>query len=219
MKKAIEDVEEFHRVYGVPDLNYPQIPSKERILLRAEIIIEEVVRELLPAMGCEYRLDEDRGWDDVQIKRKFNHKRAMEGRSANNWDDAEPDLVEIADALADSIYVLLGTALEFGMGDIFPRIWNEVHRSNMSKLDNEGKPVMREDGKILKGPNFSPPDIENLLEYGMTQPQIDHARSLLDQGKLKITMKHLGDNKIKVNFFEKKDDEKTDKNDVGQKPV
>jgi predicted HAD superfamily Cof-like phosphohydrolase len=72
------------------------------------------------------------------------------------------DLVAIADALADMIYIIVGTAITYGIPlyDVF----NEVHDSNMSKLDDEGKPIYREDGKILKGPNYFPPRIKEILE-------------------------------------------------------
>lgn len=73
------------------------------------------------------------------------------------------DLVEITDALADQLYILLGTMVAHGMQDIIEDVFDEVHRSNMSKLGEDGKPIYREDGKILKGPNFTPPNIEQFL--------------------------------------------------------
>ena len=65
---------------------------------------------------------------------------------------------EILDAICDSIYVLIGLALKMGFD--LDGAFREVHRSNMSKLGPDGKPIKREDGKILKGPNFTPPDLE-----------------------------------------------------------
>lgn len=73
------------------------------------------------------------------------------------------NLVEVADALADQLYILLGTMISHGMQDVIEDIFDEVHRSNMSKLGSDGKPIYREDGKILKGPNFSPPNIAKYL--------------------------------------------------------
>lgn len=73
------------------------------------------------------------------------------------------DLVEITDALADQLYILLGTMVAHGMQDIIEDVFDEVHRSNMSKLGADGKPIYREDGKVLKGPNFTPPNIEQFL--------------------------------------------------------
>lgn len=72
------------------------------------------------------------------------------------------DLTEIADGICDSIYVLLGTAWEYGLGPKMNELFAEVHRSNMSKL-HDGKVVKREDGKVLKGPNYSPADLHSII--------------------------------------------------------
>ena len=64
------------------------------------------------------------------------------------------------DALCDLQYVLSGAVLAFGFAPVFDAAFAEVHRSNMSKLGADGKPVRREDGKILKGPNYTPPNLE-----------------------------------------------------------
>jgi len=82
------------------------------------------------------------------------------------------DLVEITDALADQLYILLGTMVSHGLQDLIEDVFDEVHRSNMSKLGEDGKPIYREDGKILKGPNFSPPSIEKFLTAGQSQLEI-----------------------------------------------
>ncbi|HZC25958.1 MAG TPA: nucleoside triphosphate pyrophosphohydrolase family protein [Actinopolymorphaceae bacterium] len=71
------------------------------------------------------------------------------------------DLVGIADALADMTYVIYGTACEYGIP--LDDVLTEVHRSNMSKLAADGRPVVREDGKVLKGPAYSPPDVAAVL--------------------------------------------------------
>ena len=73
------------------------------------------------------------------------------------------DLVEIADALGDKLYILCGTILKHGLQHKIEEVFKEIHRSNMSKLDAEGKPIFREDGKIQKGPGYSPPDINKIL--------------------------------------------------------
>jgi predicted HAD superfamily Cof-like phosphohydrolase len=73
------------------------------------------------------------------------------------------DLVEVTDALADQLYILLGTMVAHGMQHIIEDVFDEVHRSNMSKLGNDGKPIYREDGKVLKGPNFTRPNIQQFL--------------------------------------------------------
>ena len=74
------------------------------------------------------------------------------------------DLVEVADALCDLQYVLSGAVLEFGLGDKFPELFDEVQRSNMSKLGEDGKPIYREDGKVMKGPNYFKPNFEEILK-------------------------------------------------------
>lgn len=71
------------------------------------------------------------------------------------------DLVGIADALADIVYVVYGTALTYGVD--LDAVLSEVHRSNMSKLDSGGKPLIRDDGKVLKSDRYFPPDIEAVL--------------------------------------------------------
>ncbi|MFV0540740.1 MAG: hypothetical protein ACK5MZ_05810 [Aestuariibaculum sp.] len=73
------------------------------------------------------------------------------------------DLVEVADALGDMLYILCGTIIEHGLQDKIEAVFNEIQRSNMSKLDKNGEPIYREDGKVLKGPNYFKPDIASVL--------------------------------------------------------
>jgi predicted HAD superfamily Cof-like phosphohydrolase len=83
------------------------------------------------------------------------------------------DLVAIADALADIAYVVYGTALTYGI-DLDSAL-REVHRSNMSKLGNDGKPLIRDDGKVLKSERYFPPDIASVLglEDRLSAPRTD----------------------------------------------
>jgi predicted HAD superfamily Cof-like phosphohydrolase len=74
------------------------------------------------------------------------------------------DLVEVADALGDMLYILCGTIIEHGMQHKIEEVFNEIQRSNMSKLGANGKPLYREDGKVLKGPDYFKPDIKAILE-------------------------------------------------------
>jgi predicted HAD superfamily Cof-like phosphohydrolase len=74
-------------------------------------------------------------------------------------------LVDVADAITDCFYILIGTALEYGIADKLPALFDEVHLSNMSKLDESGKPIYREDGKVMKGPNYKKPNLKNII-YG-----------------------------------------------------
>lgn len=73
------------------------------------------------------------------------------------------DLTEIADALGDKLYILCGTILKHGLQDKIEEVFNEIHRSNMSKLDENGQPLFREDGKVLKGTRYFKPDIKRVL--------------------------------------------------------
>ena len=73
------------------------------------------------------------------------------------------DIVAVADAIVDCMYILIGTAEVFGFSELLEDLFSEVHRSNMSKLDNNGQPIYREDGKVLKGANYSEPKLAKIL--------------------------------------------------------
>ncbi len=73
------------------------------------------------------------------------------------------DLIEIADALGDMLYILCGTIITHGMQHKIEEVFDEIQRSNMSKLDSDGNPIYREDGKVMKGPNYFKPDIKSIL--------------------------------------------------------
>lgn len=74
------------------------------------------------------------------------------------------DIVEIADALGDMLYILCGTILEHGLQDKIEAVFDEIQRSNMSKLGEDGQPIYREDGKVMKGPNYFKPNFEAILK-------------------------------------------------------
>lgn len=73
------------------------------------------------------------------------------------------DIIEIADALGDMLYILCGTILEHGLQHKIEEVFDEIQRSNMSKLGEDGKPIYREDGKVMKGPNYFKPNFEEIL--------------------------------------------------------
>ncbi|MDP4637329.1 MAG: nucleoside triphosphate pyrophosphohydrolase family protein [Crocinitomicaceae bacterium] len=73
------------------------------------------------------------------------------------------DMVEIADALGDQLYILCGTILRHGLQDKIVEVFEEIQRSNMSKLDADGKPIYREDGKVLKSDRYFKPNIAAIL--------------------------------------------------------
>ena len=71
------------------------------------------------------------------------------------------DLLEVADALTDILYVTYGAGHAFGIN--LDECFDEVQKSNMSKLDLEGKPIFNDDGKVMKGPNYFKPNLKKFL--------------------------------------------------------
>lgn len=88
---------------------------------------------------------------------KEENEEYLEAADAN-------DLVEVADALGDMLYILCGTIIEHGMQYKIEEVFEEIQRSNMSKLGENGEPIYRNDGKVLKGPNYFKPDIAKILD-------------------------------------------------------
>ena len=74
------------------------------------------------------------------------------------------DLVEVADALGDMLYILCGTILKHGLQHKIVEVFTEIQRSNMSKLDINGNPIYREDGKVLKSSLYFRPNIKAILK-------------------------------------------------------
>ena len=141
-------VVEFHEAFGAPVAWSPTVPPPERRRLRCELMLEEVL-ELADASGLQLWLD------GSMLTRE-------PGRLRFRVADDKPDLVAAADALADIRYVTDGASLEWGIP--LEKCLREVHRSNMSKLGADGTPLLREDGKILKGPHFTPPALGDILD-------------------------------------------------------
>lgn len=79
------------------------------------------------------------------------------------------DIVEIADALGDQLYILCGTLLRHGLQGVIEEVFCEIQNSNMSKLDENGKPIYREDGKVMKSEKYFKPDIKSILEKHLLQ--------------------------------------------------
>ena len=76
----------------------------------------------------------------------------------------EKNLVEIADGLGDKLYILMGTIVAHGMQDIIVDVFNEIHRSNMTKLDANGKVTRRADGKIMKPVTYERPNLKQFFK-------------------------------------------------------
>lgn len=101
----------------------------------------------------------DLGMEKNMLRYKLMREENEEYLEAAN----DNDLVEVADALGDMLYILCGTIIEHGLQHKIEDVFNEIQRSNMSKLGENGEPIYREDGKVLKGPNYFKPHIEAIL--------------------------------------------------------
>lgn len=150
MKTFSEQVAEFHNMFGHPVKEKPGFPEPEREELRMSLLAEEFA-ELARAMGYDITLD-------MRGPRIDNRKRHL------IFIDRGPDkcLSEVADAICDLHVVLSGTSLEYGLPE--NKLFAEVHRSNMSKAEEDGTVIKREDGKIMKSSSWSPPNIAKILE-------------------------------------------------------
>ena len=111
-------------------------------------------------MGVSQTMRADLGERKNLLRFKLMEEENQEYLEAAN----DNDMVEVADALGDMLYILCGTILEHGMQYKIEEVFNEIQRSNMSKLGADGKPIYREDGKVLKGPNYFKPNIQEVLE-------------------------------------------------------
>ncbi|RXJ50593.1 pyrophosphohydrolase domain-containing protein [Gelidibacter gilvus] len=102
----------------------------------------------------------DLGMEKNMLRYKLMREENEEYLEAAN----DNDLVEVGDALGDMLYILCGTIIEHGFQHKIEEIFDEIQRSNMSKLGADGEPIYREDGKVLKGPNYFQPNIEKILD-------------------------------------------------------
>ena len=94
-----------------------------------------------------------------QLREELIREELEEFKEANESED----IVAAADALTDLLYVVYGAAICYGLQDVLEDCFEEVHSSNMSKADKEGNPIVREDGKILKGENYFQPNLEEII--------------------------------------------------------
>jgi predicted HAD superfamily Cof-like phosphohydrolase len=112
----------------------------------------EQVREFRKAFGLSTSVHDC----DYQLHCDLVDEELQEMAGANNN-------VEIADAIIDQMYLLIGYAINLQIEDKLEALFDEVHRSNMSKLDKDGNPIYREDGKVMKGENYSKPNLKDIL--------------------------------------------------------
>ena len=122
----------------------------------------EAVKEFHKAFKLDYLESPtaDLGSNKNMLRYKLMREENEEYLDAAN----DNDLVEVADALGDMLYILCGTIIEHGLQYKIEEVFEEIQRSNMSKLGADGEPIYREDGKVLKGPNYFKPDIQAILE-------------------------------------------------------
>lgn len=117
------------------------------------------VKEFMETFGQEVKTKPE--WPDdntVKLRAELIAEELGELEEANE----EKDIIAVADALTDLLYVVYGAGHAYGID--LDACFKEVQRSNMSKLGEDGKPIYRDDGKVLKGPNFFDPDLKSILQ-------------------------------------------------------
>ena len=118
----------------------------------------EKVKEFMRTFGQEVKdKSEFPNEKIIELRKKLIEEEFDELKQAIN----EKDLVEVADALTDILVVTYGAGIAFGVN--LDKCFEEVHRSNMSKLSEDGKPIFNEFGKVMKGPNYSKPNLKQFL--------------------------------------------------------
>lgn len=118
----------------------------------------EKVGDFMSAFGQEVKVHPELAdFNTAELRLELIDEELKELAEAIDNDD----IVEIADALTDLLYVVYGAGHAYGID--LDECFDEVHRSNMSKLGENGKPIYREDGKVLKGPNYFAPDLEGVM--------------------------------------------------------
>ncbi len=118
----------------------------------------EKVKEFMTIFGQEVKTKPEFPSEKIlDLRKKLIEEEYQELKDAID----DNDIIEVADALTDILVVTYGAGIAFGID--LDKCFEEVHRSNMSKLSEEGKPIYNEYGKVMKGPNYSPPDIKKFI--------------------------------------------------------
>ena len=155
MKNEVKSVIECFK-----QLRYENINGRRKMKLnpRADVSNFELVGDFMEAFGQQVELEPT--WPDFNTRElRLDLIQEELDELAQAMEDR--DMVQIADALTDLLYVVYGAGHAFGID--LDECFQEVHSSNMSKLGPNGKPIHREDGKVMKGPGFFEPDLENIL--------------------------------------------------------
>lgn len=101
---------------------------------------------------------------DLGAQKKLLRYNLMKEENEEYWEAVQNnDIIEIADALGDMLYILCGTIIEHGLQHKIEAVFDEIQQSNMSKLGEDGQPIYREDGKVMKGPHYFKPNFEKLF--------------------------------------------------------
>ena len=118
----------------------------------------EKVKEFMDIFGQEIKNKAEFPNEKIiDLRKKLIEEEFQELKDAIK----DNDIVEVADALTDILVVTYGAGVAFGID--LDKCFQEVHRSNMSKLSQEGKPIYNEFGKVMKGPNYSRPDLKKFI--------------------------------------------------------
>lgn len=134
---------------------------------------------------------------NISQDRKILRYELMKEENKEYLDATENnDIVEIADALGDMLYILCGTIIEHGLQHKIEEVFDEIQRSNMSKLGEDGQPIFREDGKILKGPGYSKPDIKSVLEKSQVEESSTRLSKLTPEDKHIVVISALSGNEV-----------------------
>jgi len=141
-------------------LKYENIKGKKmkRTKPHEDVSNFELVGDFMEAFGQKVELEPT--WPDFNT-RELRLELIQEELDELSEAVADRDMIQIADALTDLLYVVYGAGHAFGIE--LDECFHEVHRSNMSKLGENGRPIHREDGKVMKGPGFFEPDLESIL--------------------------------------------------------
>lgn len=124
--------------------------------------IMNAVKEFHTSFGIDHKSEPTAALDEKTIN--LRHRLMAEENDEYLEAAKNNNLVQVADALGDKLYILCGTIISHGLQHKIVEVFEEIHRSNMSKLDADGKPIYREDGKVMKSELYFLPNIESILE-------------------------------------------------------
>jgi predicted HAD superfamily Cof-like phosphohydrolase len=132
---------------------------------RTDLMLSEVIKHVKDFHNAFKIKNNEAPTVDIDDKAILLRYKLMREENEEYLEAAQNgDLVEVADALGDMLYILCGTILSHGMQHKIAEVFEEIQRSNMSKLDKNGQPIYREDGKVMKSDQYFKPNIKGILE-------------------------------------------------------